>query len=181
MTGGRGTNPRPPLSRNVCDCQPLMNPRTYSSAVKSAKAAWCAPPAPRWCLAHSHMKFSSDSAHAATLAALVMNQEQTLALAQNWAAAHQGVGKAHLPAVLTGGATWSPLLVNPDDAQFLGTRAKLRQHLVARCRRCQLRGVSHSQEPAGLTAGKLGRLDSNRLASVHGDPPRTLTSTRTET
>lgn len=51
-----------------------------------------------------------------------LSETETLAMAQSWAAAHQGVGLAHLPAVLTGGATANQISINPDDAQFLQTR-----------------------------------------------------------
>lgn len=59
-----------------------------------------------------------------------LNPEQTIALATAWAAAHQGAAKAHLPAVLTGGATWTQMSVNPDDAQFLATRAFQRSEIM---------------------------------------------------
>jgi HK97 family phage portal protein len=33
-----------------------------------------------------------------------------------------GSGRSHLPGVLTGGATWTPISINPEEAQFLETR-----------------------------------------------------------
>jgi HK97 family phage portal protein len=52
-----------------------------------------------------------------------LSEEETLALAKAWKAAHQGLGQANLPGVLTGGAKLSdPITVNPQDAQFLETR-----------------------------------------------------------
>jgi HK97 family phage portal protein len=41
---------------------------------------------------------------------------------KTFAEKHSGPRKAHLPGVLTGGATWTPLSVPPNDAQFLETR-----------------------------------------------------------
>lgn len=38
-----------------------------------------------------------------------------------WLSSHGG-GKSHLPGVLTGGASWKPISINPDEAQFLETR-----------------------------------------------------------
>jgi len=36
-----------------------------------------------------------------------------------WIAAHQGLNKANLPAVLTEGATFKPITINPTDAQLI--------------------------------------------------------------
>jgi HK97 family phage portal protein len=33
-----------------------------------------------------------------------------------------GSGRSHLPGVLTGGATWTPIAIKPEEAQFLETR-----------------------------------------------------------
>lgn len=44
------------------------------------------------------------------------------ALAKEFGRRHSGKNKAHLPAVLTGGATWKPTSVTPEQAQFLETR-----------------------------------------------------------
>ncbi len=52
----------------------------------------------------------------------VVSAEQAKELAASWRAAHGGVNKAHLPAVLTGGATYTPISVTPEQAQFLETR-----------------------------------------------------------
>jgi len=51
-----------------------------------------------------------------------LDEEETLEMARSWAAAHQGVGMSHLPAVVTGGAKVTQISINPDDAQFLETR-----------------------------------------------------------
>lgn len=54
----------------------------------------------------------------------------TLDLARDWKMAHQGLGQASMPAVLTGGATWKTIGINPDDAQFLLTR-DFQRHEIA--------------------------------------------------
>ena len=46
-----------------------------------------------------------------------------------WESDHSGVVNAHRPAVLFGGATWTALSVAPDNAQFLQTRAFMREEL----------------------------------------------------
>lgn len=49
-------------------------------------------------------------------------REDLLAIRENWVKVHGGAARSHLPGVLFGGATWTPISVNPDDAQFLETR-----------------------------------------------------------
>ncbi len=46
-----------------------------------------------------------------------------------WEADHSGVSNAHRPAVLFGGATWTPMTVTPENAQFLATRGFLREEI----------------------------------------------------
>ncbi len=43
-------------------------------------------------------------------------------LKANWLKKHAGPSNAHIPGVLTDGATWKPLTIPPDQAQFLETR-----------------------------------------------------------
>lgn len=43
-------------------------------------------------------------------------------MAKAWARRHSGSNKAHLPGVLEGGATWKPIGVTNEQAQFLQTR-----------------------------------------------------------
>jgi HK97 family phage portal protein len=50
------------------------------------------------------------------------SQEHINLIRENWEAKHAGTDKAHRPAILTGGATWKPLSVTPEEAQFLETR-----------------------------------------------------------
>jgi HK97 family phage portal protein len=46
-----------------------------------------------------------------------------------WEAGHSGVPNAHRPGVMFGGATWQALSVAPENAQFLQTRAFLREEI----------------------------------------------------
>ena len=51
-----------------------------------------------------------------------LDPEETLELAREWKVAHQGIGNAQYPAVLTGGMTWKPVSISPENAQFILTR-----------------------------------------------------------
>ncbi len=51
-----------------------------------------------------------------------LDDTEILSMADRWAEAHQGISKAQLPAILSGGAKFSPISVNPEDAQFLESR-----------------------------------------------------------
>ena len=46
-----------------------------------------------------------------------------------WESGHSGVVNSHRPAVLFGGATWTPLSMSNENAQFLGTRSFLREDI----------------------------------------------------
>lgn len=59
-----------------------------------------------------------------------LDETQTLAMAQQWMQMHQGVGSAHLPAVLTGGAKWNQLAINLADAQFVEARQMSRSEIA---------------------------------------------------
>lgn len=48
---------------------------------------------------------------------------------ETWEAGHAGVVNAHRPAVLFGGATWTPMSVTPENAQFLQTRRFSREEI----------------------------------------------------
>lgn len=52
-----------------------------------------------------------------------LSKEGAEALKRSWNSAHQGSGKANRVAVLTEGATFKPISVTPEQAQFLATRA----------------------------------------------------------
>lgn len=41
---------------------------------------------------------------------------------EHWEELHGGIEQSHRPAVLTGGATWAPISIKPEEAQFLETR-----------------------------------------------------------
>jgi len=56
-------------------------------------------------------------------------------VAEMWDTSHAGVGNAHKPAIMFGGATWQQLTVTPENAQFLATRQFLREEI------CGLYGV----------------------------------------
>lgn len=69
-------------------------------------------------------QFFANGAHMSGVVSVPedLTEEETIAMARAFAAAHSGLAKSHLPAVITGGAAWTQLSVNPDDAQFLQTR-----------------------------------------------------------
>jgi HK97 family phage portal protein len=49
-------------------------------------------------------------------------------IAQAWTAGHAGIVNAHKPAVLFN-ATWKPMSITPENAQFLATRGFLREEI----------------------------------------------------
>lgn len=44
---------------------------------------------------------------------------QVKEMSEDWKAAHQGINHSHLPAILTGGATFKPITMSMADVQFL--------------------------------------------------------------
>lgn len=48
-----------------------------------------------------------------------LDRQETRKMMRAWVAAHQGLNKANLPAVLTEGATFKPITINPTDAQLI--------------------------------------------------------------
>lgn len=52
----------------------------------------------------------------------IVTTDQAKELAASWRASHGGLNKANLPAVLTGGATYTPISITNEQAQFLETR-----------------------------------------------------------
>lgn len=60
-----------------------------------------------------------------------MTSDDAKTIAASWSQSHAGLAKAHLPAVLTGGATFKPISVTPEQAQFLETRAFQRTDIMA--------------------------------------------------
>lgn len=51
-----------------------------------------------------------------------MTREQMRDLRDAWVSAHGGVNRSHLPGVLTNGASWKPVTITAEQAQFLQTR-----------------------------------------------------------
>jgi HK97 family phage portal protein len=51
------------------------------------------------------------------------SKEHIELMRETWEEAHSGSDRAHRPAVLTGGATWTGITITPEDAQFLQTRS----------------------------------------------------------
>ena len=51
-----------------------------------------------------------------------LSAEQQTMLRDSWDAAHRGVHRSHRPAVLFGGAKYTPTMVNPSDSQLLEER-----------------------------------------------------------
>lgn len=71
----------------------------------------------------------------------VVTMDQARELAQQWRAAHGGLNKANLPAVLTGGARYNPISITPDQAQFLETRRYTDEQIY------KLFGLTHPFSP----------------------------------
>ena len=51
-----------------------------------------------------------------------LNKAMREQIREDFAARHAGIKNAHKPMLLTGGVTWKPTMVNPDDAQLLESR-----------------------------------------------------------
>ncbi|MET7982530.1 phage portal protein [Streptomyces sp. NPDC005281] len=70
-------------------------------------------------------KFFGQGAHLTGVVEMEANLDKTRAreLKESFEASHSGLPNAHAIGVLSGGATWKPISVAPEDAQFLGTRA----------------------------------------------------------
>lgn len=60
-----------------------------------------------------------------------LGEEETLEFARALQMNHQGVGKAGVMGVLTGGAKWNSVSMTLEDAQFLATRAFQRDEIFA--------------------------------------------------
>lgn len=52
-----------------------------------------------------------------------LDNDRSRQLKERFSGSHSGLRNAHTVGVLTGGASWHPISVTPEDAQFLGTRA----------------------------------------------------------
>lgn len=90
-----------------------------------------------WALAAAAEKYGSQYfANSANPSGIIMidgdlSEEETIELVRSWKMAHGGLGNAQFPAVLTGGARWQQIAINPDDAQFLATRQYQREEILA--------------------------------------------------
>lgn len=51
-----------------------------------------------------------------------LDEDETLIMLRSWQQMHQGIGQASQPAILTGGAKFNPISINPEDSQFLESR-----------------------------------------------------------
>lgn len=61
-----------------------------------------------------------------------LDEDETVKLARSWMGAHQGLDRAHLPGVLTGGAKFEPITIVPEDAQFIQSRGFTEEQIVGR-------------------------------------------------
>ena len=52
-----------------------------------------------------------------------LDKDRARQLKESFTASHGGLQNSHTVGILSGGATWKPISVTPDDAQFLGTRS----------------------------------------------------------
>lgn len=97
-----------------------------------------------------------------------LDPDETLALARNWMAAHQGVGRAHFPAVLTGGVKFNPISINPKDSQFLesmqysasaisGMIFRVPPHMIGIVDKTTSWGTGIEQQERGFVTNTLGR------------------------
>jgi len=73
----------------------------------------------------------------------IVTPEQAKELAQSWRAAHGGVNRSNLPAVLTGGAAYTPIAITPEQSQFLETRRYNDEQIY------RLFGLQHPFTPMG--------------------------------
>lgn len=108
-----------------------------------------------------------------------LDPEETLALAQNWLAAHQGIGRSNLPAVLTGGAEFKPISITPEDSQFLESRQfsqsqisgmifRVPPHMIGIVDRSTSWGTGIEQQERGFV--------TNTLAGYYGRAEEALTA-----
>lgn len=70
-------------------------------------------------------RFYGQGAHLSGVIEVEANLDKQKArqLKEAFEASHSGLANAHAIGVLSGGAQWKPISVNPEDAQFLGSRA----------------------------------------------------------
>ncbi len=51
-----------------------------------------------------------------------LDEDETRMMGDQWNQLHQGLNAAHQVAVITGGATYAPISITPEDAQFIQSR-----------------------------------------------------------
>lgn len=96
-----------------------------------------------------------------------LDEDETLDLARSWKMAHQGIGAANLPAVLTGGMKWEQISINPEDAQFLESRQfsqgeisgmifRVPPHMIGIIDRSSSWGTGIEQQELGFTRNTVG-------------------------
>lgn len=59
-----------------------------------------------------------------------MSDEERARLREDFRRLYGGVRQAHLPAILTGGATWKPLTITPEQAQFIQARQLTKEDIA---------------------------------------------------
>ena len=69
-------------------------------------------------------RFFSNGAHPSGVIQMPSSPtpEQVKLFRESWDAMHGGTSRAHRPAILTGGASWQPIGMPPEDAQFVEQR-----------------------------------------------------------
>lgn len=111
-----------------------------------------------------------------------LDENETLALFRSWTQAHQGIGQAHLPAVLTGGAEFHALSLAPEDAQFIESRQlgrteiqmiwRVPPHMTGDVDRSTSWGTGIEEQELGFTIHTLGpRLERWKQAFEQIMPP----------
>lgn len=112
-----------------------------------------------------------------------LDPDETLALAKEWISAHQGIGQANLPAVLTGGASFKGISINPEDSQFLESKQfsqseisgmifRVPPHMIGLVERSTSWGRGIEQQERGFVANTLsGYLVRGEEALTKLHPP----------
>lgn len=69
-------------------------------------------------------RFFGEGAHMTGVieVAADLDRDRARTLKESFSGSHSGLRNSHTVGVLSGGATWKPISVTPEDAQFLGTR-----------------------------------------------------------
>jgi len=111
-----------------------------------------------------------------------LDPEEVVALARNWVAAHGGTGKSHLPAVMTGGAKFEAISINPKDSQFLESKAysagaisgmvfRVPPHMIGIVDKSTSWGTGIEQQERGFVTNTLGGYIGRLEEAVDGLHP----------